>query len=130
MLRCLLSMPVSPYSSLSFSLQSSYSQLLAATCLSKLVSRTSNPLPLEQRIDIRKTHSHTSHQSIFMLYKSVHKADICVCVCRELCAELSGDAAEVGRVCYPGSDPAVLQVNVSSLPSRPLSSSSLSRPCE
>uniref|UniRef100_A0A672IKI6 Exportin 7 n=1 Tax=Salarias fasciatus TaxID=181472 RepID=A0A672IKI6_SALFA len=32
---------------------SSYSQLLAATCLSKLVSRTSNPLPLEQRIDIR-----------------------------------------------------------------------------
>ncbi|GAA6072186.1 exportin-7 [Tachysurus ichikawai] len=26
--------------------------LLAATCLSKLVSRTSNPLPLEQRIDI------------------------------------------------------------------------------
>lgn len=39
-------------------LQSSYSQLLAATCLSKLVSRTSNPLPLEQRIDIRKTHTH------------------------------------------------------------------------
>lgn len=34
--------------------QSSYSQLLAATCLSKLVSRTSNPLPLEQRIDIRE----------------------------------------------------------------------------
>ncbi|XP_073413217.1 exportin-7 isoform X3 [Dendrobates tinctorius] len=32
---------------------SSYSQLLAATCLTKLVSRTSNPLPLEQRIDIR-----------------------------------------------------------------------------
>uniref|UniRef100_A0A8C7V2Z8 Exportin 7 n=1 Tax=Oncorhynchus mykiss TaxID=8022 RepID=A0A8C7V2Z8_ONCMY len=32
---------------------SSYSQLLAATCLSKLVSRTSNPLPLEHRIDIR-----------------------------------------------------------------------------
>ncbi|XP_014341924.1 exportin-7 isoform X2 [Latimeria chalumnae] len=32
---------------------SSYSQLLAATCLSKLVSRTTNPLPLEQRIDIR-----------------------------------------------------------------------------
>uniref|UniRef100_A0A8C5CXG2 Exportin 7 n=1 Tax=Gadus morhua TaxID=8049 RepID=A0A8C5CXG2_GADMO len=32
---------------------SSYSQLLAATCLSKLVSRTGNPLPLEQRIDIR-----------------------------------------------------------------------------
>ncbi|KAJ8260590.1 hypothetical protein COCON_G00163130 [Conger conger] len=32
---------------------SSYSQLLAATCLSKLVSRTSSPLPLEQRIDIR-----------------------------------------------------------------------------
>ncbi|XP_036792992.1 exportin-7 isoform X12 [Oncorhynchus mykiss] len=32
---------------------SSYSQLLAATCLSKLVSRTNNPLPLEQRIDIR-----------------------------------------------------------------------------
>ncbi|MBN3293140.1 XPO7 protein, partial [Polypterus senegalus] len=32
---------------------SSYSQLLAATCLSKLVSRTSNPLPLEQRVDIR-----------------------------------------------------------------------------
>uniref|UniRef100_A0A8C9YD37 Exportin 7 n=1 Tax=Sander lucioperca TaxID=283035 RepID=A0A8C9YD37_SANLU len=32
---------------------SSYSQLLAATCLSKLVSRTANPLPLEQRIDIR-----------------------------------------------------------------------------
>lgn len=35
-------------------LQSSYSQLLAATCLTKLVSRTNNPLPLEQRIDIRK----------------------------------------------------------------------------
>lgn len=34
--------------------KSSYSQLLAATCLSKLVSRTSNPLPLEQRIDIRE----------------------------------------------------------------------------
>ncbi|TRZ09042.1 hypothetical protein HGM15179_018068 [Zosterops borbonicus] len=33
--------------------QSSYSQLLAATCLTKLVSRTNNPLPLEQRIDIR-----------------------------------------------------------------------------
>ncbi|XP_077799255.1 exportin-7 isoform X2 [Macaca mulatta] len=33
---------------------SSYSQLLAATCLTKLVSRTNNPLPLEQRIDIRK----------------------------------------------------------------------------
>ncbi|CAH6825376.1 Ranbp17 [Phodopus roborovskii] len=32
---------------------SSYSQLLAATCLTKLVSRTNNPLPLEQRIDIR-----------------------------------------------------------------------------
>uniref|UniRef100_A0A4W3JC21 Exportin 7 n=1 Tax=Callorhinchus milii TaxID=7868 RepID=A0A4W3JC21_CALMI len=32
---------------------SSYSQLLAATCLTKLVSRTTNPLPLEQRIDIR-----------------------------------------------------------------------------
>ncbi|KAA0703852.1 Exportin-7 [Triplophysa tibetana] len=32
---------------------SSYSHLLAATSLSKLVSRTSNPLPLEQRIDIR-----------------------------------------------------------------------------
>ncbi|KAM4748193.1 exportin-7 [Rhinophrynus dorsalis] len=32
---------------------SSYSQLLAATCLTKLVSRSSNPLPLEQRIDIR-----------------------------------------------------------------------------
>ncbi|KAK1883856.1 Exportin-7, partial [Dissostichus eleginoides] len=32
---------------------SSYSQLLAAV-LSKLVSRTSNPLPLEQRIDIRE----------------------------------------------------------------------------
>uniref|UniRef100_A0A8C0UFF2 Exportin 7 n=1 Tax=Cyanistes caeruleus TaxID=156563 RepID=A0A8C0UFF2_CYACU len=32
---------------------SSYSQLLAATCLSKLVSRSSNPLPLEQRVDIR-----------------------------------------------------------------------------
>ncbi|EPY84526.1 Exportin-7 (Ran-binding protein 16) isoform 4-like protein [Camelus ferus] len=31
---------------------SSYSQLLAATCLTKLVSRTNNPLPLEQRIDI------------------------------------------------------------------------------
>lgn len=38
----------------SLPLQSSYSQLLAATCLSKLVSRTSNPLPLEQRIDIRE----------------------------------------------------------------------------
>uniref|UniRef100_H9H256 Exportin 7 n=1 Tax=Meleagris gallopavo TaxID=9103 RepID=H9H256_MELGA len=36
-----------------FSSQSSYSQLLAATCLTKLVSRTNNPLPLEQRIDIR-----------------------------------------------------------------------------
>lgn len=34
--------------------QSSYSQLLAATCLTKLVSRTNNPLPLEQRIDIRE----------------------------------------------------------------------------
>ncbi|KAL4842882.1 hypothetical protein H8958_021204 [Nasalis larvatus] len=33
--------------------KSSYSQLLAATCLTKLVSRTNNPLPLEQRIDIR-----------------------------------------------------------------------------
>uniref|UniRef100_U3JFX0 Exportin 7 n=1 Tax=Ficedula albicollis TaxID=59894 RepID=U3JFX0_FICAL len=32
---------------------SSYSQLLAATCLTKLVSRTNNPLPLEQRVDIR-----------------------------------------------------------------------------
>uniref|UniRef100_A0A6I8R1S8 Exportin 7 n=1 Tax=Xenopus tropicalis TaxID=8364 RepID=A0A6I8R1S8_XENTR len=32
---------------------SSYSQLLAATCLTKLVSRSTNPLPLEQRIDIR-----------------------------------------------------------------------------
>ncbi|XP_051896679.1 LOW QUALITY PROTEIN: exportin-7 [Pristis pectinata] len=32
---------------------SSYSQLLAATCLTKLVSRTNNPLPLEQRTDIR-----------------------------------------------------------------------------
>uniref|UniRef100_A0A674H879 Exportin 7 n=1 Tax=Taeniopygia guttata TaxID=59729 RepID=A0A674H879_TAEGU len=32
---------------------SSYSQLLAATCLTKLVSRSSNALPLEQRLDIR-----------------------------------------------------------------------------
>ncbi|XP_032806398.1 exportin-7 isoform X1 [Petromyzon marinus] len=32
---------------------SSYAQLLAATCLSKLISRTNNPLPLEQRVDIR-----------------------------------------------------------------------------
>lgn len=44
--------------------QSSYSQLLAATCLSKLVSRTSNPLPLEQRIDIRE-------------YISIFQADLC-----------------------------------------------------
>uniref|UniRef100_A0A2K5F7L3 Importin N-terminal domain-containing protein n=1 Tax=Aotus nancymaae TaxID=37293 RepID=A0A2K5F7L3_AOTNA len=32
---------------------SSYSQLLAATCLTKLVSCTNNPLPLERRIDTR-----------------------------------------------------------------------------
>lgn len=42
------------YALMILSPQSSYSQLLAATCLSKLVSRTSNPLPLEQRIDIRE----------------------------------------------------------------------------
>lgn len=58
-------------SDVSLSSQSSYSQLLAATCLSKLVSRTSNPLPLEQRIDIREYLSatdtlelpNTSHQT-------------------------------------------------------------------
>uniref|UniRef100_UPI00358FBF5D exportin-7 isoform X2 n=1 Tax=Myxine glutinosa TaxID=7769 RepID=UPI00358FBF5D len=32
---------------------SSYAQLLASTCLSKLIARSTNPLPLEQRIDIR-----------------------------------------------------------------------------
>ncbi|KAJ4939260.1 hypothetical protein JOQ06_028716 [Pogonophryne albipinna] len=43
---------------------SSYSQLLAATCLSKLVSRTSNPLPLEQRIDIREFPASTLTPSV------------------------------------------------------------------
>lgn len=39
---------------LCFSFQSPYAQLLAATTLTKLVSRINITLPLEQRIDIRK----------------------------------------------------------------------------
>ncbi|KAG7231965.1 hypothetical protein INR49_010048 [Caranx melampygus] len=49
---------------------SSYSQLLAATCLSKLVSRTSNPLPLEQRIDIREYLSCSFSHSDWMMRTS------------------------------------------------------------
>ena len=38
--------------------QSPYAQLLAATTLTKLVARPTVTLPLEQRIDMRKYHTH------------------------------------------------------------------------
>lgn len=44
--------------------QSPYAQLLAATTLTKLVSRPNVTLPLEQRIDIRK---HLMHARVFKL---------------------------------------------------------------
>jgi hypothetical protein len=41
-------------------LQSPYAQLLAATTLTKLISRTNITLPLEQRIDMRKSQNRGS----------------------------------------------------------------------
>ncbi|XP_015413188.1 PREDICTED: exportin-7 [Myotis davidii] len=77
---------------------SSYSQLLAATCLTKLVSRTNNPLPLEQRIDIRKellsataflieadtTHPLTKHRKIASSFRDSSLFDIFTLSCNLL----------------------------------------------
>ena len=54
--------------------QSPYAQLLAATTLTKLVSRPNVTLPLEQRIDIRKKLFQ------YCVLGPLKKGEMCVCV--------------------------------------------------
>ena len=71
---------------------SPYSQLLATTTLTKLISRTAQVLSLQQRIDIRKWfHEIFVFFTIFLIFVSIY---------RQLCLELFIQPTKIGPICH------------------------------